>query len=103
MREPAAKSLRDSETMVGKPSARKSKAVRALLKKNSDENLRPLNPKINGGLGSPVFAGERFLLPNGLQGIYANVSMTNGNTNHPNLAFPSLIAKSNGITLKKTI
>ncbi len=67
--------------------------------KNPEE--REMNIKINQGEGDKSKAGFLDLILDSAGEtviLFADVSMTNGNTNFPKHAFPSLIAKSNGLS-----
>jgi RHS repeat-associated protein len=56
---------------------------------------RKLNQNINGGAGDKSKAGDK---TDG--GFYADVSMSNGNTNNPSMAFPIAIAKANNMSVQ---
>ena len=62
---------------------------------------RELNQNINGGAGDKSAAGNSGTGADGRSSVFADVSMSNGNTKNPNKAFPSLIAKDAGISLAK--
>lgn len=63
---------------------------------DKDPANRPLNKNINGGKGDRSKAGLSFKT-----GFYAEVSMTDGNTNFPEKAFPIKIAAHNNLPLTK--